>query len=121
FGEQRRCLEPEAARAGMSAGAPERARHYLTRVQAIERVLIDHIQVLETMTPQDFLEFRSLLTPASGFQSAQFREVEFISGLKQPGYLRDLAASPDELERLARRLDEATRGEGVGGGLEGGG
>jgi len=60
------------------------------------------------MTPQDFLEFRSLLTPASGFQSAQFREVEFLSGLKQPGYLRDLAASPDELERLSRRLDEPT-------------
>jgi tryptophan 2,3-dioxygenase len=101
-------FELESVRDRMFDGDPERARHYLTRVRAIERVLIDHIDVLETMTPQDFLEFRSLLTPASGFQSAQFREVEFLSGLKQRGYLRDLAASPDELERLARRLDEPT-------------
>jgi tryptophan 2,3-dioxygenase len=60
------------------------------------------------MTPQDFLEFRSLLSPASGFQSAQFREVEFLSGLKDRRYLRDLAATPEELERLRKRLDEPT-------------
>lgn len=101
-------FELESTRDRMIDGDPERARHYLTRVHAIERVLIDHIQVLETMTPQDFLEFRSLLTPASGFQSAQFREVEFLCGLKDRRYLRDLAASPDELKRLARRLDEPT-------------
>ena len=101
-------FELESVRDRLFEDDAERARHYLTRVHAIERILIDHIQVLETMSPQDFLEFRSLLTPASGFQSAQFREVEFLSGLKQPGYLRDLAASPDELERLARRLDEPT-------------
>ena len=101
-------FELESVRDRMIVGDAERARHYLTRVHAIERVLIDHIQVLETMTPQDFLEFRSLLTPASGFQSVQFREVEFISGLKQRGYLRDLAASPEDLERLARRLEEPT-------------
>ena len=101
-------FELESVRDQMIDGDPERARHYLTRVHAIERVLIDHIQVLETMTPQDFLEFRSLLTPASGFQSVQFREVEFISGLKQRGYLRDLAAPPEDLGRLARRLEEPT-------------
>jgi tryptophan 2,3-dioxygenase len=89
-------------------GEAERARHYLTRVHAIERVLIEHIEVLETMTPQDFLEFRSLLSPASGFQSAQFREVEFLCGLKQRGYLNDLAAESEELKRLAQRLDEPT-------------
>ena len=65
----------------MIAGEGERARHYLVRVHAIERVLIEHIQVLQTMTPQDFLEFRALLTPASGFQSAQFRELEFLLSL----------------------------------------
>ena len=101
-------FELESVRDRMIDGDAERARHYLTRVHAIERVLIDHIEVLETMTPQDFLEFRSLLTPASGFQSAQFREVEFLCGLKDRRYLRDLAASPDELRRLARRLDEPT-------------
>jgi tryptophan 2,3-dioxygenase len=101
-------FELETARDRMLDGHAGRARHYLTRIHAIERILIDQIEVLETMSPQDFLAFRSLLSPASGFQSAQFREMEFLSGLKQRGYLKDLAASPDELARLARRLDEPT-------------
>jgi tryptophan 2,3-dioxygenase len=101
-------FELETVRDRMFEGDAVRARHYLTRIHAIERVLIEHIEVLESMSPQDFLEFRSLLSPASGFQSAQFREVEFLSGLKQRGYLNDLAASPDELARLAKRLDEPT-------------
>ena len=99
-------FELASVRDHMIAGEDERARHELTRVRAIERVLIEHIEVLETMTPQDFLEFRTLLTPASGFQSVQFREVEFLSGLKDPRYLQDLAAVPDDLARLARRLEE---------------
>jgi tryptophan 2,3-dioxygenase len=99
-------FELESIRDRMLEGDAVRARHYLTRVHAIERVLIEHIEVLETMSPQDFMEFRSLLSPASGFQSAQFRELEFLSGLKERRYLRELAATPDELSRLARRLDE---------------
>ena len=99
-------FELETVRDRMLEGDAGRARHYLTRIHAIERILIDQIEVLETMSPQDFLAFRSLLSPASGFQSAQFREVEFLSGLKQRGYLNDLAASPDELARLSGRLDE---------------
>ncbi|HJS27402.1 MAG TPA: tryptophan 2,3-dioxygenase family protein [Actinomycetota bacterium] len=105
-------FELEAIRDLMTDDEAERARHLLTRVHAIERVLIEHIEVLETMTPQDFLEFRSLLSPASGFQSAQFREAEFLSGLKEPRYLKQLAGTPDELERLARRLNEPTLWDG---------
>jgi tryptophan 2,3-dioxygenase len=101
-------FELETIRDRMTEGDAVRARHYHTRVHAIERVLIEHIEVLETMSPQDFLEFRSLLSPASGFQSAQFRELEFLTGLKERRYLRDLAATPEELERLARRLEEPT-------------
>jgi len=86
----------------------ETARHLLTRVHAIERVLIEQIEVLETMSPQDFLEFRSNLSPASGFQSVQFREVEFLSGLKQRGYLAHLGESDEERGRLERRLEEPT-------------
>lgn len=112
-------FELESVRDRMIEGDAERARHYLTRVAAIERVLIEHIEVLQTMSPQDFLEFRSLLTPASGFQSAQFREVEFVSGLKNRRYLRDLAATPDELARLASRLDEPTVWDGFLALLEG--
>src|SRR5262245_12864643 len=83
-------FELESVRDRLFAGDTQRARHYLTRVQAIERVLIEHIEVLETMSPQDFLAFRNHLAPASGFQSAQFRELEFLSGLKEDRFLDDL-------------------------------
>ena len=48
------------------------ARHFLERVHTIERVLIEQVAVIESMSPQDFLEFRTHLAPASGFQSIQF-------------------------------------------------
>ena len=82
------------------------ARHHLRRVYVIEQLLVEQIQVLETMSPQDFLAFRSLLAPASGFQSVQFREIEFLSGLKDAKYLARLESTPDEMHRLQRRLDE---------------
>ena len=99
-------FELESVRDHMFAGAAQRARHYLERVHAIESVLIAQILVLETMSPQDFLEFRSHLAPASGFQSVQFREIEFLSGTKDPRYLERLSSSPEEGARLERRLDE---------------
>jgi tryptophan 2,3-dioxygenase len=101
-------FEAEAVRDHMLARHPDLARHYLERMHAIERVLIEQVPVLETMSPQDFLEFRSNLSPASGFQSVQFREVEFISGLKQRGFLAHLGDSEDERARLERRLEEPT-------------
>ncbi len=83
------------------------ARHLMNRVHVIERVLVHQIDVLETMTPQDFLEFRQRLAPASGFQSVQFRELEFISGAKDAGYVhRFKGLSAQEKERLRRRLEE---------------
>jgi len=85
-----------------------RARHLLHRVHTIESVLIEQIPVLESMSPQDFLEFRLHLAPASGFQSVQFREIEFISGLKDGSYLDRLADSGEAKERLVRRLAEPT-------------
>ncbi|MEO0900303.1 MAG: tryptophan 2,3-dioxygenase family protein [Bacteroidota bacterium] len=53
----------------------------LDRVKEILQLLIDHIGIMETMTPMDFLDFRNLLIPASGFQSYQFRKIENILGL----------------------------------------
>jgi tryptophan 2,3-dioxygenase len=105
-------VELETIRDRMLEGDAEGARHLLERVRAIERVLIEHIEVLETMTPQEFLAFRSNLAPASGFQSAQFREIEFLSGLKDERYVGDLAASAEELDRLRRRLAEPTLWDG---------
>ena len=83
------------------------ARHLMNRVHVIERVLVQQVDVLETMTPQDFLEFRQRLAPASGFQSVQFRELEFISGAKDEGFLRRFKGLTDaEKVSLRRRLDE---------------
>jgi tryptophan 2,3-dioxygenase len=101
-------FELESVRDRLEARELPAARDLLKRVQAIERVMIDHIGVLETMAPQDFLEFRHNLAPASGFQSVQFRELEFISGLKDERYLNRLVLSDEELERLKRRLEEPT-------------
>ena len=53
----------------------------LQRINQIIQLLIDQIKILESMTPMDFLEFRDLLTPASGFQSGQFRQIENKIGL----------------------------------------
>jgi tryptophan 2,3-dioxygenase len=83
------------------------AQHLLRRMHSIERVLVQQIDVLETMTPQDFLEFRQRLAPASGFQSVQFRELEFLSGAKDEGYVHRFKGLTDrERESLHRRLDE---------------
>ena len=89
------------------------ARHLLARMHVIERVLVQQIDVLETMTPQDFLEFRQRLAPASGFQSVQFRELEFLSGAKDPGFVKRFRGlSEDESARLHRRLEEPTLWDG---------
>jgi tryptophan 2,3-dioxygenase len=101
-------FELESVRDLMFDRKPEDARHYLQRVHTIENVLVEQIAVLETMSPQDFLQFRSNLSPASGFQSVQFREVEFLSGLKQQNYLAHLGETDDERARLERRLGEPT-------------
>ena len=99
-------FELEAARDRIDADDVFFARHYLHRVHVIEKLLVEQIEVLETMSPQDFLAFRSKLAPASGFQSVQFREIEFLSGLKQPQYVARLEATEEETSRLRRRLDE---------------
>jgi tryptophan 2,3-dioxygenase len=96
-----------------AAGGMWTARHLLRRVEQVEQVLIAQLPVLETMTPQDFLDFRSLLSPASGFQSVQFRELEFLSGLKDPAFMGRLRAATDaERDRLQRRLDEPSLWDG---------
>jgi len=99
-------FELEAARERIDADDLFFARHHLQRVHVIEQLLVEQIDVLETMSPQDFLAFRSKLAPASGFQSVQFREIEFLSGLKEPKYVARLDATPEEVTRLRKRLVE---------------
>lgn len=59
----------------------------LERIKKIQTLLLGQLDILETMTPMDFLEFRDLLIPASGFQSTQFREIEIKLGLNTNGRL----------------------------------
>lgn len=101
--------EVTAVRDAMTAGRLWWAQHLLQRVHVIERTLVQQVDVLETMTPQDFLEFRQRLAPASGFQSVQFRELEFLSGAKDPSYVERFRGLTDaEKQRLADRLGEPT-------------
>jgi tryptophan 2,3-dioxygenase len=98
--------ELEAARDAIQRDELRTARHYLARVKVVEALMVEQVGVLETMAPQDFLTFRSELAPASGFQSVQFREVEYLSGLKDRGYVKTLADEPGARLRLERRLAE---------------
>lgn len=98
--------ELESVRAAIETDDLRAARHALTRVKVIEDLLVEQVAVLETMAPQDFLTFRSELAPASGFQSVQFREIEFLSGLKDAGYIKALDGQGDARARLQRRLDQ---------------
>jgi tryptophan 2,3-dioxygenase len=98
--------ELESVRTAIETEALRAAKHALKRVKVIEDLLVEQVAVLETMAPQDFLTFRSELAPASGFQSVQFREIEFLSGLKDAGYIKTLDKEGDAQARLRRRLDE---------------
>ena len=81
-----------------------KAHHFIKRVVEIMRLLVPQIHLLETMRPVDFLAFRDRLNPASGFQSSQFREVEFFAGLKDEKYLSFFKNRPEMLEVLKKRL-----------------
>jgi tryptophan 2,3-dioxygenase len=66
-------------------GNGTRAQHTLKRVLTILKVLVAQVDILETMTPLEFLTFRNRLAAASGFQSDQFRQLEFLMGNKSRG------------------------------------
>jgi tryptophan 2,3-dioxygenase len=101
--------EATAAVQAMIDGRLWWAGHLLSRMHVIERVLVAQVDVLETMTPQDFLQFRQQLAPASGFQSVQFREFEFLSGAKDASFVeRFRGLTDDERNRLRQRLEEPT-------------
>ncbi len=80
------------------------AARALRRVVEIEKLLLAQIHILETMTPINFLAFRDQLNPASGFQSMQFREIEFASGLKHEGLLNEFRDDEFASERLRKRF-----------------
>jgi len=72
--------ELRRAAAFLHDNEPWRAIAHLQRMVEIEELLLSHLRLLDTMSPEGFLEFRDPLDPASGFQSFQFRAIEFLSG-----------------------------------------
>jgi tryptophan 2,3-dioxygenase len=103
--------EIDTAIAELDGDRVKDATRLLRRVVEIQRLLIHQIRILETMRPQDFLGFRYHLNPASGFQSVQFREIEYVLGLKDAEVMKRLVASPEEIERLQRRLSFPSLGD----------
>lgn len=79
--------------------------HHLRRVNTILQSAVDHMRVVESLTPQDFLAFRDKLIPASGFQSFQMRELEIVMGLEDSQRIQYGNESP--LEHI-RRLGAGT-------------
>src|SRR5688572_23095438 len=74
--------ELDRVRALLTANDTHRAQHTLKRILTILKVMVAQLDILETMTPLEFLSFRARLEAASGFQSDQFRQLEFVMGAK---------------------------------------
>jgi tryptophan 2,3-dioxygenase len=85
----------------LRANEPARVTHTTRRILAILKTVVSQIDILETMTPLEFNAFRSFLDSASGFQSSQFREIEFVFGHKRAAifkYYPEDSASRKQLE-----------------------
>jgi len=101
----------DAKGARVDDAALRESTRLLQRIVRIQDVLIQQLPVIETMRPGDFLRFRDRLKPASGFQSAQFREIECLLGQKNQALLDRCDAEPAAMERLRRRFREASMRE----------
>jgi tryptophan 2,3-dioxygenase len=96
------------ARDRLCEGEPWAAVPRLRRAVVVEELLLQQLSVLETMSPDGFLEFRDPLAPASGFQSTQYREIEAISGRADPVHAQSELRSEEQQAVLRRRAGEPT-------------
>jgi len=87
----------------LTADDTHRVQHTLKRILTILKVLVAQLDILETMTPLEFLSFRARLEAASGFQSDQFRQIEFVLGHKDPQAPLRFPAGSRAREALERR------------------
>lgn len=92
------------------AGRIRKATFYMRRITAIMKLLVQQIHILETMAPRDFLGFRYALSPASGFGSSQFREIEFATGIRNQELL-DRFKSEEAHDALLKRYEAPSLGE----------
>ena len=100
--------EFEKIKSNFSAGDLFGAIHTFKRVRTIMKVLVAQVDILETMTPSSFSSFRDRLETASGFQSVQFREIEFVLGYKRESTLKYLRPDFPGYERLQQLVRERT-------------
>jgi len=82
--------------------------HTFKRIRMVLKTLVAQIDILETMTPLSFTSFRQRLDTASGLQSPQFRELEFVLGYKRPEVLSTLEPDTEGSLRARKRLEEPT-------------
>ncbi|MGK7295250.1 MAG: tryptophan 2,3-dioxygenase [Candidatus Wenzhouxiangella sp. M2_3B_020] len=97
--------ELEAAIANLAADDPDPCMKILARVKMIQQQLFNQWAVLETLTPSEYMQFRDVLGSASGFQSFQYRCVEFLLGNKNRDMIRLFRHQPDVAEKLERVLE----------------
>jgi tryptophan 2,3-dioxygenase len=102
--------ELEKVRGDLSSGNPYEAIATWKRARTIMKTLVGQLDILETMTPLSFSSFRDRLESSSGFQSAQFRELEFLLGYKRAEMIA-YQPDADARARLQRRLHEPSVGD----------
>jgi tryptophan 2,3-dioxygenase len=85
-----------------------RAQHTLKRILTILKVMVSQLDILETMTPLEFLSFRARLEAASGFQSDQFRQIEFLLGAKSEQAIARFREPSRARDALVRRYESPT-------------
>lgn len=97
-----------AAQMQIRAGDLEPAYKGLARVSRIQAVMTQQWDILATMTPADYMSFRALLGTSSGFQSTQFRALEYRLGLKDASFLAHHKENSEDRAALEKALDEAS-------------
>ena len=100
--------EVDRAIALLDAGELHRTQHTLKRILTILKVLVAQLDILETMTPLEFQSFRQRLEAASGFQSDQFRQLEFVLGNKSQSAINRFAEGTRARQALAARYESPT-------------
>lgn len=98
--------ELDKVKADLAAGRTYPAISTFKRARTVMKVAVEQVDIVETLTPMSFNSFRARLDTASGFQSSQFRELEFLLGYKRADMLKYQPAGSPAYERLQKRLNE---------------
>src|SRR5512133_3671286 len=100
--------ELDRVKALLEQDESHRAQHTLKRILTILKVMVAQLDILETMTPLEFLSFRARLEAASGFQSDQFRQIEFVLGLKSTHAIERFPEGSRARQMLEQRYRQRT-------------